>query len=206
MKKHSQGALMIRSRSIAFGIFSATFLLLAGCQHAAPQADAAPPAPAAPPAITAIALVRPSQAATTQPLNNNVSGTITFTQTADGVTFVADIDGFAPETKHGFHIHDKGDLSAPNLSSAGGHFNPTSQPHGGPDSPHHHLGDLGNLEANANGHAHLEGTVKDVTLTGEGHSIVGKSVIIHAKTDDLKSQPAGESGGRIAGGVITLNQ
>jgi Cu-Zn family superoxide dismutase len=115
--------------------------------------------------------------------------------------FVADIDGLAPKTTHGFHIHEKGDLSAPDLKSAGGHFNPTKEKHGGPDSAHHHAGDLGNLTADDAGHAHLEGMVMDVSLGGE-NSILDRSVIIHAKADDLKSQPAGDSGARIAGGVI----
>ena len=152
--------------------------------------------------LKAVAQVKPSQAATTQPTNNNVTGTVTFTQTGDKLTFVADIDGLAPNTVHGFHIHDKGDLSAPDLSSAGGHFNPNHEQHGGPDSPHHHLGDLGNLTADANGHAHLEGTVEGATISPGDKSIVGRSVIIHIKADDLKSQPAGNSGARIAGGVI----
>ena len=196
---------MVRIRPFVLSIFAAAFSIVVGCQHAQPDA-ATPPVAAGDAKVVAVAQMRPSQAATTQPLNNNVTGVVTFTQTADGVSFVADIDGFEPNTKHGFHIHDKGDLSAPNLSSAGGHFNPTHEAHGGPDSPHHHLGDLGNLEADANGHAHLEGTMKDVTLTGDTNSILGRSVIIHAKEDDLHSQPTGDSGAKIAGGVILLSK
>ena len=195
---------MFRSRSVVVGVFFAGYIALAGCQHSQPEASAPAPAPMADAKIVAVAVMRPSQAATTQPSDNNVVGTVTFTQTNDGITFVADIDGFEPNTKHGFHIHNKGDLSAPNLSSAGGHYNPTGEAHGGPTSPHHHLGDLGNLEADANGHAHLEGQMKNVTLTGPINSILGKSVIIHAKEDDLHSQPSGESGARISGGIIEL--
>jgi Cu-Zn family superoxide dismutase len=151
----------------------------------------------------AVATVGPSKAATTQPTNNNVTGTVTFTTEGDHLTFVADIDGLAPNTEHGFHIHDKGDLSDPELKSAGGHFNPTHEHHGGPNTPHHHAGDLGNLTADGNGHAHLEGTVEHATLGGPADtSILGRSVIIHAKPDDEKSDPAGNSGARIAGGVI----
>jgi superoxide dismutase, Cu-Zn family len=149
----------------------------------------------------AVATVGPSKSATTQPTNNNVTGTVTFTLAGDHLTFVADIDGLAPNTKHGFHIHEKGNLSDPDLKSAGGHFNPTKEHHGGPTSEHHHAGDLGNLEADANGHAHLEGTVMHVSFSGDT-SIVGRSVIIHAKPDDEKSDPAGNSGARIAGGTI----
>lgn len=151
----------------------------------------------------AVATVGPSKSATTQPTNNNVTGTVTFTAADGKLTFVADIDGLAPNTQHGFHIHEKGDLSDPDLKSAGGHFNPTKEKHGGPTSEHHHAGDLGNLTADANGHAHLEGTVMHATLGGDADlSIIGRSVIIHAKADDEKSDPAGNSGARIAGGEI----
>ncbi len=149
----------------------------------------------------AVATIAPSKSATTQPTNNNVTGTVTFTDSGDHLTFVADIDGLAPNTEHGFHIHEKGDLSDPDLKSAGGHFNPTHEHHGGPGSEHHHAGDLGNLKADANGHAHLEGTVEHASLSGD-NSILDRSVIIHAKADDEKSDPAGNSGARIAGGVI----
>jgi Cu-Zn family superoxide dismutase len=151
----------------------------------------------------AVATVGPSKSATTQPTNNNVTGTVTFEMKDGKLAFVADIDGLAPNTEHGFHIHEKGDLSDPDLKSAGGHFNPTKEKHGGPESEHHHAGDLGNLTADDKGHAHLEGTVMHATLSGNGDdSIVGRSVIIHAKPDDLKSDPSGNSGARIAGGVI----
>ena len=153
----------------------------------------------------AVATVGPSKSATTQPTNSNVTGTVTFTLAGDHLTFVADIDGLAPGTKHGFHIHEKGDLSDPDLKSAGGHFNPTKEHHGGPTSEHHHAGDLGNLEADANGHAHLAGTVMHVSFSGDT-SIVGRSVIIHAKPDDEKSDPAGNSGARIAGGTIKASE
>jgi Cu-Zn family superoxide dismutase len=154
-------------------------------------------------AAEAVANIKPSKAAATQPANTNVTGTVKFSEADGKVTFVADIDGLSPG-KHGFHIHAKNDLSAPDLSSAGGHFNPDKQKHGGPEGEHHHLGDLGNLTADDQGHAHAEGTIAGATL-GEGdHSIVGKSVIVHAKEDDLQTDPAGNSGGRIAGGAIEL--
>jgi len=151
----------------------------------------------------AVATIGPSKSATTQPANSDVTGTVTFTTDGDHIKFVADIDGLAPNSEHGFHIHEKGDLSAPDLKSAGGHFNPTKEKHGGPMSEHHHAGDLGNLKADDKGHAHLEGTVMHATLGGDAAtSIIGRSVIIHAKADDEKSDPAGNSGARIAGGEI----
>jgi Cu-Zn family superoxide dismutase len=196
---------MIRNRSIVLGILFSSALLIGGCHHDQPEA-AAPMPMQDDSKVTAVAVIRPSQAATTQPSENNVMGTITFTQAGDGVAFVAEIDGFAPNTKHGFHIHEKGDLSAPDLSSAKGHFDPTHEAHGAPDAAHHHMGDMGNLEADANGHAKLEGVFKGASLNSGADSIVGRSVIIHGKTDDLKSQPSGNSGPRIAGGVITLSK
>ncbi len=187
---------MRESRPHLLSLFSCLIMLVAGYRAIAADTDAV---------VKAVADVKPSAAATTQPTNSDVHGTVTFTQQDGKVTFVADIDGLEPNTKHGFHIHSKGDLSAPDLSSAGGHFNPTHEKHGGPNSPHHHLGDLGNLTADDKGHAHLEGDVPDVTLDKEGdHSIINRSVIIHAKEDDLHSQPSGDSGARVAGGVIEL--
>jgi Cu-Zn family superoxide dismutase len=184
----------------------ATLLLagvaVTGCSTAGPSASFNSPKMMDDAVVTkAVATVGPSKSATTQPINNNVTGTVTFTVDGDHLKFVADIDGLAPNTRHGFHIHDKGDLSDPDLKSAGGHFNPTREKHGGPMSEHHHAGDLGNLEADASGHAHLEGTVMHATFSGDT-SILNRSVIIHAKPDDEKSDPAGNSGARIAGGVI----
>ena len=196
---------MVRFSFSRFLPLLAGTLFLCGCAN---SGGAAADSPATAPDLTikAVAVVKPGGAAATQPTNNNVTGTVTFTQTGSAVTFVADIDGLEPNTSHGFHIHDKGDLSDPKLAGAGGHFNPTHEMHGGPMSEHHHMGDLGNLTADANGHAHLEGAVPGVTLTVGDLGIIGRSVIIHAKEDDLHSQPAGESGPRVAGGVITLSQ
>ena len=73
---------------------------------------------------------------------NKVSGTVTFTEEADGVRVQANITGLTPG-EHGFHVHEFGDCSAPDLASAGGHFNPTNKPHGGPDAAERHVGDMG---------------------------------------------------------------
>ena len=134
-----------------------------------------------------------------------ITGTVTFTQEGDKVKVVADIDGLTPG-EHGFHIHEKPDLSAPDLSSAGGHFNPDHHHHGGPGAAEHHAGDLGNLTADDKGHAHLEVTVAGLSIDGEKNGVVGHCVIIHAKPDDLKSDPSGNSGPRIAGGVIEIKK
>ncbi len=129
-----------------------------------------------------------------------VQGKVTFTAAHNGVRVVADIDGLTPGL-HGFHIHEKGDCSAPDFSSAGGHFNPTHEKHGGPTSLHHHVGDLGNIEADSNGHGHYDWTDKELQLNGD-NSIIGRSIIVHSDKDDFVSQPAGNSGSRIGCGVI----
>lgn len=130
---------------------------------------------------------------------SQVSGTVTFTKSGDDVQVVADVQNLKPG-KHGFHLHEKGDCSAPDASSAGAHFNPTHQHHGGPATAERHAGDLGNIEADESGKAHLEWKGK-MKLSG-ADSIIGKSVVVHEKDDDLKTDPTGNSGGRIACGVI----
>jgi superoxide dismutase, Cu-Zn family len=114
--------------------------------------------------------------------------------------------GLTPNTTHGFHIHEKGDLSAPDLGSAGAHYNPESHPHAGPDAPMRHAGDLGNVTSDAQGHVQKELTVDNISIGGAKNDILGKSVIVHAKADDLKSQPSGDAGGRVAGGVIEMKK
>jgi Cu-Zn family superoxide dismutase len=143
-------------------------------------------------ATKATAILHPSS-------GSEVKGQVTFTKMGDDVQVVADIENLKPG-KHGFHIHEKGDCSAPDASSAGAHFNPTHQHHGGPSTAEHHAGDLGNITADATGRVHLEWTGK-LQLNGPD-SIIGKSVVVHEKEDDLKTDPTGNSGGRIACGVI----
>jgi Cu-Zn family superoxide dismutase len=152
----------------------------------------------------AVAKLSASKNATTQPAFRNVAGEVTFTEIGSGVHIVANVTGLEPNKEFGFHIHEKGDLSAPDLSSAGGHFNPGGMHHGGPSQEGKtHAGDLGNLKSDANGIAKKEIDVPHVSLTGE-NNLVGRSVVVHAKADDLKSDPAGNSGPRIAAGVIEM--
>ena len=131
---------------------------------------------------------------------NTVAGSVTFTKSGDEIKVVADITGLTPG-KHGFHIHEFGDCSSSDGNSAGGHFNPTHKAHGAPDTSDRHAGDLGNIEADASGKAHLEWSDKVMKLSGVD-SIVGHAVIVHEKADDLKTQPTGNAGGRLACGVI----
>ena len=124
---------------------------------------------------------------------NKVSGTVTFTPVADGVQVHAELT---------FHIHEFGDCSAADASSAGAHFNPTNQPHAGPDTAARHEGDMGNVEADASGNAKLHYVDRQISLANDAKSAIGRSVVVHAKPDDLKTQPSGDAGGRIACGVI----
>lgn len=130
---------------------------------------------------------------------SKVTGTVTFNQSGDEVQVVGDIQNLTPG-KHGLHIHEKADCSAPDAASAGGHFNPMHMHHGGPTTAERHAGDLGNIEADASGKAHLEWKGK-LELTG-ANSIIGRSLVVHEKEDDLKTDPAGNSGARIACGAI----
>jgi len=147
-----------------------------------------------------------SATANLQPTKDNkVWGTVTFTQKGSKVLVVANVNGLKPGL-HGFHVHEKGDCSAADGMSAGGHFNPAGKPHGAPDSAERHGGDLGNLTADKSGNATLSIEVDGITLDQTANSIVGKSVIVQANPDDLKSQPAGNAGPRVTCGVIRLTE
>ena len=130
-----------------------------------------------------------------------VSGSVSFSPAGEKLRVVAEFRGLTPG-QHGFHIHEKGDCSAADASSAGGHFNPSGQAHGNPDHAEHHAGDMPQLVAGANGVARLTTYIDGLSL-GEGErGIVGRSVVVHAAPDDFKTQPAGNSGARQACGVI----
>ncbi|MEW6279664.1 MAG: superoxide dismutase family protein [Candidatus Eremiobacterota bacterium] len=145
----------------------------------------------------AVAVVHPTA-------GNRAEGTVWFVQVDDRVKVTADIQGLAPNGTHGFHIHEWGDCSKPDATSAGSHYNPEGHAHAGPDTEARHAGDLGNLHADENGRAHLELTLDNVSIHGGKNPILGRSVIIHAGADDLKSQPTGNAGDRIGCGVIGL--
>lgn len=133
---------------------------------------------------------------------STVGGTVNFIQEKDGLRVQANFGGLTPGL-HGFHIHEKGDCTASDAKSAGGHFNPLGHPHAGPTDPGRHLGDLGNLEADANGNATYSRTFPDLKLEGET-SIIGRAVIVHAQSDDFTTQPSGNSGDRVACGIIVM--
>jgi Cu-Zn family superoxide dismutase len=132
--------------------------------------------------------------------NNTPRGEVTFTTEANGVHVVGSFSGLT-YGEHGFHIHEKGDCSAPDASSAGGHFNPTTHPHAARDAATRHVGDLGNLKADPYGLARIDFVDTQISLSGPD-SIIGKAVIIHEKADDFTTQPTGNAGARQACGVI----
>ena len=133
---------------------------------------------------------------------NQVYGTVTFTKADSGMHVVAEVHGLT-EGKHGFHIHQYGDCTAADGKSAGGHFNPEGVNHGGPNDAVRHVGDLGNITADAEGNATLDMTDNMLSFSGK-HSIIGRGIIVHAGEDDLTSQPTGNAGGRVACGVIGI--
>ena len=133
-------------------------------------------------------------------------GTAKITSAANGVKIAVKISQLEPG-EHGIHIHNAGKCEGPAFTTAGGHFNPTSAHHGvnNAQEPHPHLGDLANLNVGQNGKASANFTISGVTLGDEPNSLFhegGTSLVIHAKADDLKSDPSGNSGDRIACGVI----
>lgn len=132
---------------------------------------------------------------------NEVRGTVQLEQTDEGVRVSAVVTGLAPDSLHGFHIHEKGDCSASDASSAGGHYAPRGHPHGLPPAEERHAGDMGNLVVDANGQVAFERTFQIFSIRGSEAPVLGRAVIVHAQEDD-GSQPTGGAGSRLACGVI----
>jgi Cu-Zn family superoxide dismutase len=137
---------------------------------------------------------------------NNVTGTLSAESVADGVHFTGTVQGLKPNGQFGFHVHENGDCSAPDASSAGAHFNPTQAQHGDPSvGATHHTGDMLNLRSDDQGNANVDTTAKGATLAdGQPNNVIGKAVVVHASADDYATQPSGNSGARIACGVISV--
>jgi superoxide dismutase, Cu-Zn family len=142
-------------------------------------------------ASAAVATIEPKS-------GSKVTGTARVTPSASGAVVLVTIQDATPG-EHGVHVHEKGDCSDPAAASAGPHFNPNhGAHHGGPSTPVRHGGDLGNITVDSTGEGRLEVTVQDLSVD----NVVGRSVVVHEKQDDLKSDPAGNSGARIACGVL----
>jgi superoxide dismutase, Cu-Zn family len=163
-------------------------VLVAGCQSMGRQS-------AAPEALQATAALQPTK-------GSKAFGEATFEQMGDKVHVIVNAQGLKPSQEHGFHIHEAGDCSSGDGMSTKGHFNPGGKPHGNPASSEHHAGDLPALKADKGGRAKAEADIAGVTLAPGPASLVGRGLIIHADPDDYKTQPTGNSGSRIACGVI----
>lgn len=183
----------------------AAALALSGCASTADTSAETPaPAPgAAAPAAPSGSTLSSATANLASASGSLASGRLSLMPMGDGVHVTGEIGGLKPNGTHAFHIHEKGDCSAADASSAGGHFNPTNQPHGRITDPQHHAGDNDNLVADAEGVAKVDAYFSGVTLGGGGPTdVVGKAIVVHAQPDDYASQPAGNAGARIACGVI----
>lgn len=144
---------------------------------------------------TALAAVNPTA-------GNKLKGSVRFVEGADGkVTVSVELEGLTPGQQHAWHVHEFGDCSAPDASSAGSHYNPEGHDHGLPEkNPKRHAGDFGNLLADAQGKAKATLVVDNLTVARQS-GVVGRSVIVHAKPDD-GGQPVGNAGPRLGCGVI----
>ena len=141
-----------------------------------------------------VAVLEPTKGST-------AAGTVRFEQRGDDVQVTAQISGLKPNQEHGFHVHEKGDCSSGDGMSTAGHFNPSGKPHGAPEGEHH-AGDLPALKADAGGRATASFVLHGVSLGAGAADLLGRGVIVHAAPDDYKTQPTGNSGARIACGVI----
>ena len=144
----------------------------------------------------------PKASATLEPRSgSNVTGTVSFQAVGQKVRVEASVTGLTPG-EHGFHVHEAGDCSAADATSAKGHFNPATKAHGHHGGAERHAGDMPNLVADSSGKATLSAELDMLSLTEGPSGILKRSVVIHADPDDYKSQPAGNSGKRVACGVI----
>ncbi|AXK73737.1 superoxide dismutase family protein [Lysobacter sp. TY2-98] len=180
-------------------------LLLAGCASTAPAPAPSTSPSSAPVASVGVAMppVNSAVIALAPASGSLVSGRLSAMAMTDGVHITGDIGGLAPNSTHGLHVHEKGDCSAADATSAGPHFNPAGKPHGNPSAGTHHAGDLPNITAGSDGVAHVNLHVAGVSLGGAaGTNILGRALVVHGSADDYTSQPAGNSGPRIACGVV----
>ncbi len=180
----------IKNCAIALAVCSLVCFAVLGlntqaAQHDEKKADAGAP-------TKAVAVLFPTK-------GSDVKGRVTFTQDGRSIHVHAEISGLSAG-EHGFHIHEFGVWSEDGMAS-GGHFNPAMQPHASPEASKRHVGDLGNVMANSSGHVTYN--LDDAHLSFHGpHSIIGRGLVVHEKADDLKTQPTGNAGGRLAVGVI----
>ena len=134
-----------------------------------------------------------------------VSGRLSITAVDGGVRIEGELGGLGRGSTHAIHVHERGDCSAADGSSAGGHFNPDVLAHGRAGSGAHHLGDMDNRSANTEGVVAVNLRLLGVTMgSGASNDILGRALVVHAGPDDYTSQPAGNSGPRVGCGVIEM--
>ena len=134
---------------------------------------------------------------------STVTGSAQFTQKGGMVMVTGEVRGLAPNTEHGFHVHDKGDCSSGDGLSAGGHFNPHGKAHGAHEATEHHSGDLPSLKADASGTARFSFESSTMTVGSGITDVTGRGLIVHRDPDDYKTQPTGNAGPRLACAVIS---
>ena len=179
---------------------AATAVFLTAC------GSSAPPKPAAP-EVSTTSTAKQAVANLAAASGSLVSGKITAVPMAGGVHLTGTVGGLPANSTHGLHVHEKGDCSAADASSAGPHFNPLAAAHGKAESGAHHAGDMDNVVANAEGVVTVDVHVSGVTLGGgAANDIAGRALVVHAAPDDYTSQPAGNAGARVACGVIRVTQ
>ena len=176
----------------------AVVVALAGC--ASPNA-ASPPGQAGPMGKMGTMSGRMAMASLTPTAGSPVRGMVMFHEMDGHLMVHARISGLKPDAEHGFHVHEVGSCASADGTSAGGHFNPSGAPHG-PQTSAHHAGDLPALKADAKGFADQKFMLTELTVAEGLASVVGRAVIVHAQADDYTTQPTGNSGPRIACGVI----
>ncbi len=158
------------------------------------EETAAPVEEPAPAPMVAVATLTDAQ--------GNPAGTATFTQDGDQTTAVYEVAYAGATGMHGIHVHETGDCTPPDFTTAGGHFNPAGAEHAAPGTEPRHAGDFGNIDLGDAGNGRLELTTGLVTVAAGPSSVVGKSVILHAGEDDGTTQPTGNAGARLACGVV----
>lgn len=175
-------------------------LTLTVCLHAATAADEKvakklESAPQIVDTVELLAVLKPTE-------GNSASGVITFTTLPDGKVLVAgQVSGLTPNSEHGFHIHQYGDIRSADGTSLGDHYDPLHMEHAMPTAEMRHAGDFGNIKANDQGVAEVKLVVDNISLSGQKSPIIGRGLVVHANRDD-GSQPTGNAGARIAVGVI----
>jgi Cu-Zn family superoxide dismutase len=187
---------MKRILGIALMLSLASFVGGCGSQEPAPEETSEAPVEAG--EISRMDVLLASKS------GSELTGIVILIQDNYGVSLQLNIEG-TPPGEHAVHIHEIGDCSADDGSSAGGHWNPTVEDHGKWGEPPHHLGDIGNIMVGEDGTGNLSLTTDRWTLGGGAdNDIYGKAIIVHADPDDFSSQPTGAAGGRIGCAVIKL--